>query len=208
MLPASHSREYLNITVFTQLIWGIALLTVLALAPTAAKGQKRKHKFPQPFTYDAKGIGGTPVEGVILLAQGTEVQVASRVLVQTLQELQHGFVRRQEDLQNPLTPNKEYSTDIVPLGNELDQYNSNPDHSKMPLAKDVLYGISYKVRYQINDEARNRNFLIELTPILHKKGAGGKWREYSKSYSSKFFADRVLTLLERNFKNSSIPKQN
>lgn len=189
---------------FTVYLFSTTILLMLfnALVVSVA-AQKQMYKYSKSFTYDDRGAGGTPVQGIIVIEPGKEIQFASIALLQTMQELQHGFLRKSSDMQNPLAPKVKYLTDIVPLNDgELMAYNSVLNNVRFRLSDEYIIGVQYELRYDINDNPRNRSFIIELTPILYYKGEGGNWHNYKSDYSSNYFAERVTKLLDKKLNNN------
>ena len=152
----------------------------------------------QEFTYDSRGVGSNPVMNVIALKPNEEDQFVSRTLLETLQQLQYSVVRHDLSATTPLAPNQTHETDIVPLSRDLIS-NHDAENPRLGLGTDVIYGLRYRVKYAVDTRPRSRSFVIDVTPVMYRRGAASStWRDYNSAYSSEFFARRLIQQVTKN----------
>lgn len=151
--------------------------------------QSRTVTTEQRFERPSVGVGPNP--HLLVIENGQEDDVTSLVVIQALQSLQHSLVDGPAAVGATLTPNKEYTVDIVPL-TESEIAEHNQEYPNLALPTSAVYGISYKLKYSVRDKPPDRKLLLQLRPVLNHRGTGSKWREYKREYSSEFFGDRVL----------------
>jgi hypothetical protein len=175
-------------------------LVVLAvvMASRGVSGQKKTVRMSQEFTYDGRGVGPNPVLNSIALKPNEEDRFVSRSLLDALQQLQFSVAKHDLSATIPLAPNQTHETDIVPLSRDLIASHdaANP---RLGLGTDVIYGLQYRVQYAVDTRPRTRSFVIDVTPVVYRRGAASsRWRDYNSDYSSDFFAQRLIQQVSKN----------
>jgi hypothetical protein len=135
---------------------------------------------------------------VLIFRAGQEGDAASRAIVTALQRLQHSLVDAPKVLGKPLAPGRDYAVEIARLS-DSDIHTHNESYPTIRVPTTAIYGISYKVRYEIHKEEKNRRLLVLLTPTLYHRGTASKWREYRQDYSGEYFATRVVRAINEQF---------
>src|SRR4051812_47754643 len=175
----------------------LVILVVVTASP-GVSGQKKTVRMSQEFTYDSRGVGSNPVLNSIALKPNEEDQFVSRTLLDALQQLQFSVAKHDLSATTPLAPNQTHETDIVPLSPELIASHdaANP---RLGLGADVIYGLQYRVKYVVDTRPRTRSFVIDVTPVMYRRGAASsKWRDYNSDYSSDFFAQQLILQVGKN----------
>jgi hypothetical protein len=157
--------------------------------------------FERPFERPSLGVGPNPY--LLVIENGRENEVASLVIIQAFQSLQHSLLGAPTTPGAALSPDKEYGVDVVQVGEtEIAEHNSK--YPSMSLPSTALYGIGYKIKYRVRDKANDRRLLMELKPLLNHRGKGSAWREYKRAYSGEYFGNRVLGRISEQF--AALPK--
>jgi hypothetical protein len=176
------------------------MCVVIALAGTMAVttlAQPKRIEIVQPFDYPALGVG-PQLREVLIVRPGEEDDVASRAIVTGLQHLQHSLVDAPKLLAKPLAPGRDYAVETARLSDaDIRAHNDSYPTTRLPTT--AIYGVSYKIRYEIHKDEKNRRLLVLLTPTLYHRGTASKWREYREDYSGEFFATRVVRAITEQF---------
>jgi hypothetical protein len=174
------------------------VILAVVMASDGVSGQRKTVRMSQEFTYDSRGIGSNPVLNVIALKPNEEDQFVSKTLLEALQQMQFSVAKHDLSATTPLAPNRMHETDIVPLSRDLitSHDTANP---RLGLGVDVIYGLQYRVKYVVDTRPRTRSFVIDVTPVMYRRGAASsKWRDYNSDYSSDFFAQQLIQQVSRN----------
>jgi hypothetical protein len=165
-----------------------------------AFAESGKHILSKPFTYESRGVGSNPVDTILRLKPGTERSLVSWAVLDALQRMDFSVGGRSGE---QLQPDKSYTTDIVTLG---DDWVASHDRASpnLQLWKEVVYGLQYKIRYRIDSNPRDRRLVCEVIPVLYQRGAATtRWHQYSREYSGRFFAERLLSQVEQNLQQAN-----
>lgn len=174
----------------------VVLAAVVATADIA--GQKKAVRMSQPFTYDSRGVGDNPVSHVIVLKPKEEGQFISRTLLGALQQMQFSVPKHVLSASTPLAPARWHETDTVPLARDVIARHDQA-YPQFRLGADVIYGLQYRVRYEVDTKPRTRSFVIDVTPVIYRRGAASsKWHDIKPDYSSDFFAARLIQQITKD----------
>ena len=157
-----------------------------------------------PYKYRSLAAGS---EGVIIpvIAQGKEKITISRAIIRALQEMEYSIIEPKIPLGELLPESQDIITDAVPL-RKTDILSHNSNSLLAPVPNDALYRIKYRLRYGIVDKPflAHKHVSLKIWSILERRGTGGKWHAYPKSYSGRFFANRLRDRIEKELNRNVV----
>lgn len=175
----------------------LRFLTVIVLCCLIGCKSTSQHDFTLDFQYESLGIG--PIDGTIILQEGAEAQRITDAVVTAFQDEGFSFPDLQvgEVMQSTVT----YKTDRVELSpTQLENYNnSQTDNASMRLRKGPVYGIQYTIAFAI----KKKRIDMRLEPTLEHRGRESEWLPYDKQYSSRYFSNRIISLISEDLKSKS-----
>ncbi|NYT39901.1 hypothetical protein HZY97_03965 [Sphingomonas sp. R-74633] len=154
-----------------------------------------------PYRTNGAGVGGGDVTGQIRIAPGTEQNIASRALVQTLQQMHFTVARPQLGVAGVLAPRQRWESDTVEVPRAMiDVYNRSVPQMQLPNAR---YGLQFKGEYDI---AYGR-FRYKISAQLFERGSlASSWRRVQDSrYAGDFFVGELARLMLEELKRSGLP---
>lgn len=182
---------------FNQLIntfsQNIALILVL-IATTGCAGPRVTY-LEIPYKYRSLASVKMPE-----IAPGEEKVAISRAIICALQEMEYS-IEPTIPIGELLPEGQDIITDPVPLRPAVIlSHNSKSLLDPIPL--NARYRLTYLVQYGIVDKPflTHKHFSLMIWSILERRGAGGKWHAYPKSYSTRFFACRLRDRIEEKLK--------
>lgn len=137
-------------------------------------------------------MGGGAISGSIAISPQQEALVASRSVIQALQEQNLSIIRPEVGLDGVLPANTPWLTDTAPLPNDLiAEYNRQTPRNVLAPAR---YGIVYEGRHDVaGGEIRYR-----ISARLYARGALGSWAPVpSDRYNGRFFVEYLRQAISR-----------
>lgn len=181
----------------------LSLLACEAIAQqqhTPASQSQSRWALQKPFRSNGPGVGGGAVLGQLTIAPGAERDIASRSLVQALQQLGLSVARPQVGLTGTIPPNREWRSDIAPLQPALiDGYNRNHPESPLPVAR-------YGIRFIGMHDVANSRFRYRMNALLFERGTLGPWRPVRDSrYVGNYFITHLASLIDGALTRNASP---
>ena len=147
--------------------------------------------YSMPYSYaDGLGVGSGPVEDILVLPEGSEVDVASRAIVMALQELEFSIIEPNLSVGERLPEEKQWISDRVPVDDAWIS-DHNDAHPEMILPP-RLYQIQYFGEYLVD----RRQLIFKISARMFERALATDWREYKLPYSGTFFVNPLGQLIQ------------
>lgn len=178
-----------------------AALILLSIMLTGCVGPSPT-RLAIPYQYPSLAAGSEGVATVVLAPQ-SERAALSRAIVRALQEMEYSVIRPALPVGDLLPEGHDIVTDAVPLV-KADIASHNRDSFLAPIPDDALYRLAYRLRYRVEDESAlaHKQLSLIIWSVLERRGAGGRWHAYPKTYSARFFAGRLCSRIEAELRRN------
>ena len=182
---------------------GLSLVAFAARAQLPNPPASQSHgiwALQKPFRSDGAGIGGDDVLGELIIAPGTERDVASRALVQALHQMHLSVVRPQMGLAGTIPPKRQWESDVAEVPRVLiDGYNREAPQLALPVAR---YGIQFKGEHDVSYS----RFRYKVDALLFERGSVGPWHRVGDSrYVGDYFVGHLVSLIEGALTHNASP---
>ncbi len=142
------------------------------------------------FTYDGSGIA--PGEIVRVIPVNSETKMVTRVILDVMQA--EGYLMKNLGSGDYSLKKKTiYQSEIKSVSDGvIKNYNST---ETMKLSTQYYYGLEISFQFVIDN--RNQEALIKLKATLMKRGGSSSWSDYTGNYSTSYFENIILSLVEK-----------
>ncbi len=158
-----------------------------------------------PYQHEAFGAANEGVR-LAIIAPDKEAEAFSSAAMKALQSLDYSVVKPTLDSSALLPQGKPICTDAVPLAPSLIE-NHNRQFVGEPLLANANYRLSYVLQYTVENRStmEQKHFALKVWSHLERRGAGGEWHKYPKTYSGGYFANRLCQTIETELKTAGTP---